>query len=148
MSVDLKLERQADGQTYDLIIGDSGDFETTEGLDTTLLVSILSDARASESEIPIPSQRGGWLGNLAFLRDNSQLGSLLWTIQQRRRTTGNLNIAIDQAQKALNWMVEDGIAQDVIVTGALSTVGADISIQVSAFSGDVENIYIPLWKET
>jgi hypothetical protein len=45
-------------------------------------------------------------------------------------------------------MVEDGIAQDVIVTGALSTVGADISIQVSAFSGDVENIYIPLWKET
>ncbi len=148
MSTDLKLALQGDGQTYDLVIGDNGDFEGEEGLDTTLIVSVLSDARASASEVAIPAQRGGWLGNLVFPRENSQLGSLLWLIEQRRRTTGNLNIAVDQVQKALQWLVDDGIAKEVTVSGELAALGGAISISAISSSGITENLYLPLWKET
>lgn len=148
MSVDLKLEVQSDGQTYDLVIGDNGDFEVTEGLDTALIVSLLSDARASESEVANPAQRGGWLGNLVFPRENSQLGSLLWLVQQRRRTTGNLNLAIDQVKKALQWFIDDGLAKEIDVTGSLTQGGGEIAISILTFSGVTENLYLPLWRET
>lgn len=148
MTTDLKLALQPDGQTYDLVIGDKGDFSLDTGLSTTLLTSILSDARASSSEVADPLQRGGWLGSLVFPREDSQLGSLLWIVQQRRRTTANLNVAVDQVQKALAWFLDDGIAKNVDVTGSLDATGAVISISVTPFSGEASNLYLPLWKET
>lgn len=145
--VDLKLERLSDG-SYDLVIGDAGDFTATEGLDTTVLASILSDARASESEVGMASNRGGWLGNLAPVVIDRQLGGLLWTLEQRRRTTDNLNLAVDAVQKSLDWLVESNIAKSVECTGALSADGAIISVIITSLSGEVDSIYVPLWKAT
>jgi len=148
MSTDLQLELQSDGQTYDLVIGDNGDFVGDTGLSTTILTSILSDARASASEVADPIQRGGWFGNLVFPREDSELGSLLWIIRQRRRTTASLNVAVDRVQKGLAWFLEDGIAKNIDVTGSLDPTGATINIEVTPFSGETSNLYVPLWKET
>lgn len=145
--VDLKLERLADG-SYDLIIGDEGDFTATEGLDTTVLSSILSDARASESEVGLAAYRGGWLGNTVPVIVDKQLGGLLWTLEQRRRTTDNLNLSVDAVQKSLDWLVESNIAKSVECSGVLSPDGAIISVVITSLSGEVDSIYVPLWKAT
>jgi len=142
--VDLKLLQLADG-SYDLIVGD-GDFLTTESMDTTVLTSVLSDARASETEVGQAKYRGGWLPNVAFTRANSQLGSLLWLMAQRRRTTENLNFAIDSVEKSLSWLIEDGIAKSLEVLGTFRGEGAILTISITSFSGETDNVFVPLWK--
>lgn len=145
--VDLKLELLGDG-TYDLIIGDAGDLAATFGMDTTVLTSVLSDARATESEVGLASYRGGWLGNLVPVQLETQLGSLLWTLEQRRRSTDNLNLAVDAVQKSLNWLVANGLAKTVEVSGVLIREGAILTVVITSLSGEVDNIYVPLWKAT
>jgi len=145
--VDLKLERLSDG-SYDLIVGDEGDFTATEGLDTAVLASVLSDARATESEVGLAANRGGWLGNLAPIMIGKQLGSLLWVLEQRRRTTDNLNLSVDAIQKSLDWLIENSIAKSVECSGVLSADGAIISVVITSLSGEVDSIYVPLWKAT
>lgn len=144
--VDLKLQKLADG-TYDLIIGE-GDFVFTEGLDTTVITSILSDARASDTDVGQARYRGGWLPNVEFQRANSQLGSLLWLMEQRRRTTESLNLAVDLTEKALVWLVEDGIARSVQVFGSFQGEGAILDITITSFSGETDSVFVPLWRKT
>jgi len=145
--VDLKLARSDDGG-YDLIIGDFGDFTATEGLDTTVLSSILSDARASVNEVALAQFRGGWLGNLVPVEINRELGSLLWVLEQRRRTTENLNLSIDAVQKSLTWLIDQDVAKSVEVTGILKGEGAILTVIITSLSGEVDSIYVPLWKAT
>ena len=145
--IDLKLETQPDG-TYDIVIGDDGNFESDEGLTTTILTSIFTDARANEIEVAKPLARSGWMGSLNFPTQGRQLGSLVWLTASMRRTTENLNKAIDFFKKALNWLVEDGIAENISVTGSLRTSGADIFITVRPFKEEPITIYTKLWENT
>jgi phage gp46-like protein len=145
--IDLKLELQSDG-TYDIVIGSDGNFEVDEGLTTTILTSIFTEARANEIEVARPLARSGWMGNINFPTNGRQLGSLVWLTASMRRTTENLNKAIDFFKKALNWMVEDGIAETISVTGSLSTKGADISVEVKPFREEPVTMYTKLWENT
>ncbi len=146
--VDLKLTLRADGNSYGLTVGDNGDFEVDEGLTTTLLVSILTDARAEPSEVSLARARRGWLGNLNFPTDGRRLGGKLWLIEQERRTTAALNKANDFTQKSLNWFVEDDIAKSVEVTGELNTAGAIQNVQITSLSGIVDSVNVGLWRAT
>lgn len=145
--IDLKLELQSDG-LYDIPIGEDGNFETDDGLTTTILTSIFTDARADESEVSVTLDRRGWLGNLNFPTEGRQLGSLIWLSSNMRRTTGNLNKVIDYYKKCLNWLLEDEIAKDIQVTGALSPEGATINITVIPYTGEPVSVYTELWRTT
>lgn len=145
--IDLKIEQLSDS-TYDLMLGDSGDFETTEGFDTSLLVSILSDARASEVEISQAKDRRGWFGDLNPVVEGYVLGSLLWTFEQKRRLSSTLNGAIDSVKKSLLWITELNYAKSVQVSGRLIDQGGEISVVITSFSGESDTINVPIWKAT
>ncbi len=145
--VDLKLTQLSD-TTYDLIIGDEGDFVATEGFNTAILTSILSDARASEVEITEAKNRGGWLGDLVPVVEGYVLGSLLWTVQQRKATTETKNAAVDAVQKSLTWLTELGYAKSVDVSGVLKANGGEINVLITSFSGETDSINVPIWKAT
>lgn len=146
-AIDLKIERLSD-DTYDLVLGDYGDLEGTEGFDTAVLTSILSDARASEVEITQAKNRGGWLGDLVPVIEGYVLGSLLWTYEQKKRLTATLNGAIDAVEKSLLWVTELGYAKALSVTGRLIPEGGEISVEITSFSGEVDIINVPIWKAT
>lgn len=145
--IDLKLQQLPDS-TFDLIEGDYGDFEATEGFDTSLFISVLTDARATEVEITQAKDRGGWLGDLVPVIEGYATGSLLWTFNQRRRTTESLNGAIDAVEKSLTWLLDLAYAKDLSVTGSLMQDGANIQIVVTSFSGETDTINVPIWKAT
>lgn len=147
MAVDIKLFLNSDGQTYGPKLGPNGDFIGTDGLDTSIYVSLLTDSRASESEVVKEENRGGWIGNL-INSDGSEIGSLLWLIEQKRRTSQSLAQAVDIVEKALNWYIEDGLLKEIEVTGALTQFGGIITITLITLSGDIDTKYVPLWKET
>jgi phage gp46-like protein len=147
VSVDIKLFLNPDGQTYGIRLGDSGDLTGTEGLDTSIYTTLLTDSRASESEVSKSSERNGWIGNLAN-SDGFELGSLLWIVNQKRRTLGNLAIAIDIVEKALEWYLDGGLLLKIEVSGELESSGALITINMTTLSGVIDTRYVPLWKET
>jgi len=145
--IDTKLTQDEFG-AFDLTIVD-GDFESVEGFDTALNLSLLTDARAPENRVAIPENRRGWLGDLNSPVVDRKLGSLNWLLNQRRLTQDTLNDAVSINRDALNWFVEDGIAKTIEVTGEIvPRQGIALTIIITTFDGRTETHYVPLWEVT
>ena len=146
MKRDIKLILESNA--FDIAI-ENGDFENEPGFDTAIWVSLFTDSRASESQVLVPENRRGWLGNLASDIEERQLGGLLWLAEQRRLTQDTLNELIDYARKSLNWMVEDNIVQKIEVSGEIvPRSGMALSITITSQEGITSSHYIPLWEVT
>lgn len=93
-----------------------GDFTTTDGLEPAVLYSLFTDAKASDDdELPDGGTdlRGHWADNLL---DESE-GSKLWLLRRRKQTQETLNLAVQYAKEALQWLIDDEHATKVDVTG-------------------------------
>lgn len=133
---------------FDIAI-ENGDLKNEDGFDTAIWVSLFTDARASESQVLVPENRRGWLGNLVSEVEERQLGGFLWLSEQRRLTQETLNEVIDYARKCLNWFVEDNVAQKIEVTGSIvPRSGIELEITITASDGKTVNHYVPLWEVT
>ena len=145
--IDLALTRIDD--IYDITFNADGDFETTEGLDTAILLSLLEERRANESEVSTPQKRRGWIGNDLGDIAVYELGSKLWLLNQERLTTDTLNRAVDYARQSLQWMLDDNIATSINVTGEIEyPEGIKLFIVLSRENNKVESFYFNLWDNT
>lgn len=146
MTQDVRLVRGDDG-LFDLNVVDSV-FETVDGFETAIIISLLTDARAASSVVQSPSRRRGWVGNILTADTGRQLGSTLWTFEQARLTDATLNDMSVAAQESLNWMVEDGIAKAVsavaIQNGTRSVI---INVSIATIEGKQEQ-HAVLWRKT
>lgn len=144
---DIKLTQDENGR-FDISVED-GDIAGVEGMDTSLYVSLFTDARAPENLVIRPEHRRGWPGNLANNVQGRQLGSLLWLVDQSRLTQDTLNKSIDYARKGLAWYVEDGVLLEVIVDGIIvPRFGIQLEITTVALNGSTETQYFKLWEVT
>ena len=85
MIVDLEHTIDAEG-SFDLVI-ENGDFKTSAGLESPLVVSLFSDRRAFDDEgISDPLRRRGWLGSTIAGGTDHNFGSGLWLYEQARMT--------------------------------------------------------------
>lgn len=95
-----------------------GDVIPEDGLETAVLISLFSDARAVEDQIP-PSDRDGDLrgywGDVRPQVAGDQTGSLLWVLKRAKQLSKTLADAREYAQRSLKWLVDDGVAQSVTV---------------------------------
>lgn len=106
-----------------LAIGDlsllNGDLEREEGLETAVLISLYTDARASEDDNPDdPNDLRGWVGDLLPER-NDTIGSKLWLLDRSKATQDNANKAKEYAKQALQWMIDDGVASAIDVSSSI-----------------------------
>jgi len=106
MTNDAVLKIDPLSQFYDLSIDSSGDIETSDFFDTSILYSIFGEKRASPDEVVEPQLRRGWIGNTADFEN----GSKLWLFSQERITRDVLNRIQDEAAKSLQWLVNEGFA--------------------------------------
>jgi phage gp46-like protein len=96
----------------------SGDIVPDEGLETAVLISLFSDARATEDQIPAIDRDGdlrGYWGDVRPQVAGDQTGSLLWVLKRAKQLNQTLADAREYAQKSLKWLMDDGIAQTVVV---------------------------------
>jgi len=148
MTVDVKLITDSSG-AYDVDIGQNGDLVISDDMSTALTVSLFSDARTTAEQISQPEKRRGWLGDNASPVQDRLYGSTLWLLEQKRLLQSTLNDAVNSVNLALNWMIEDGILQDVSVTGSISgTSGIVLEITLTTLSGQTDTIFVPLWRQT
>ncbi len=146
MSQDVKISRNADG-LFDLSVTNSV-LETVDGLETAIIVSLATDARAPSSTVSTPTRRRGWVGNILQASTGRELGSILWTFDQSRLTASVLNDLAVAAQDCLQWMVEDNIAKSVAAgVEKTSARSVDVNILITTIEGR-ELRYSFIWRQT
>lgn len=129
----------------------NGDLEGDDGLETAVIVSLFTDRRVSNEEIPQnQTSRRGWWGDRVSEIDGDQIGSRLWTLERSKRTQETLNLAEDYTKEALNWLVEDGVADSIEVTaqfeGSISEGKWTINILILKPRGQ-ESRFKVLWDK-
>ncbi len=148
--LDFKLQKLNGHRTdvYDLIVNLDGDFETEDAFDTSIIVSIGTDARADPSEVAESHRRRGWPGNL--LLQGKEMGGKVWQWLQRRSTTLTANGLARAVADSLEWLQLDGWLP--VAPRAFSIIEEDGSIttrvDITRPSGEVEKRYFDLWDNT
>jgi len=123
--LDIKFTKDDDG-VHDFNIAEEGDFELDTTIENPLNASLLTNARADVSEVPIAKDRGGWWGNELYEVIGHQFGSKLHLLKQRRFNEETKNIVTDYILKSLQWLIDDGIVQDINVSASLVYGDANI----------------------
>ena len=148
MTSDAVLTIDTVTQQYDINIGTTGDIETDDFFDTSLLYSIFGERRASPDEMVEAPLRRGWIGNLVN-DDGFENGSKIWLFEQARITRSNLNRIQDEALKSLQWLVSDGYAVSIDQVTALVKDGKiTLDITIRRSRDKVERRFYTLWENT
>lgn len=145
MTVDAVLSVDSVTRLYDFSLDQNGDIFTADFFDTSLLYSLFGERRANPDEVVEPQLRRGWIGN----SEDFENGSKLWLLSQARLTRDTLNRIEDEAEKALQWLVDDGFAvsiDQVIASVSNGRVGVDITIRRSR--DKVDRRFFELWENT
>ena len=109
--MDIALAYDPVSKTFDLALAD-GDLTADSSLQTAVLLSLYCDRRARpEDELPDGSddRRGWW----ADIYNDRPLGSRLWLLSREKELDSVLSRAQEYATEALQWLLDDGIAQSL-----------------------------------
>lgn len=130
---------------YDFNLDVTGDIETEDFFDTSLLYSIFGERRASSDEVVEPQLRRGWIGN----SEDFENGSKIWLSSQARLTRDTLNNLQDEAEKALQWLVDDGLAVSIDqVVATISKGSVVLKITIRRSRDKVDRKFFVLWENT
>lgn len=114
-------------------------------LESAVLISLLTWRRVTPDEAEPNSTRYGWWGdNLS----NRPIGSKLWLLQRQKLLPNLKSKAKQYAEEALQWMVDDGVCSNIIVTPTITNEILSLNIQIIQNDGTVTRInYDDLWNE-
>lgn len=96
-----------------------GDLEGDDGLETAVIISLFTDRRVTDDDVDAaqPSKRGWW-GDTYPDVDQDKIGSRLWLLERVKRTSDTLRRAEDYIREALDWLIEDGVADSITVSAS------------------------------
>lgn len=107
---------------------ESGGMAVDNGLRTSVLLSLFSDQRASAAESLDGSTRGWW-GDSLSRNENDRIGSKIWTLVREKNTAAIERGMEVRAKQALQWLIEDGVAESV--DAFANAVGSTLELQIS-----------------
>lgn len=132
-------------ENNDISFDENGDFNLTNGFNTSLDVSLFADARADNDEMSVPQLRRGWWGNL-FL--DVEIGSKLWFLDQATNIQERLTQAINYARIALQWLVDRQLADNIQVEGTQDESSIFLNITVQKDGNIITERNYQLWRNT
>lgn len=142
---DAQLSLDDDG-IYDFTLDSEGDISTKDFLDTSILMSLFAERRATASEVPASHRRRGWIGNEL---SNFEIGSKTWMFEQARLSRDTLSGILSAAREAFKWIVDDKIALSVEVSSEFTLNSAiAITIILTRPNSKVEKRFFELWENT
>lgn len=98
---------------------ENGDLAIDEGLNTAILISLFTDQRVSDDDLPVgEDSKRGWWGDAFPVVDQDQIGSKLWLLDRSKRTAETLRKFEDYTKEALNWLIDDGVAATINVSAS------------------------------
>ena len=131
---DVLVAWDADLGAADLVI-DGADLAADDGLATAVILSLFTDRRVAEDELPpFETARRGWWGD-SLAEDGDEIGSKLWLLAREKRTPAVLVRAEEYAGEALAWLADDDLARAVSVSAAW-TGGGWLCLSVAVDLGE------------
>lgn len=116
----------------DLVLIDN-DLASDRGLLTAMLLSLFTDRRAEDDDVP-PSgderDRRGWWGDEFLEVEGDRYGSRLWLLDRSKLVGETLLRAKEYALEAWQWMFDDRVVESIDFTVERTSTGI-------AFEGDV-----------
>lgn len=94
------------------------DLARDDGLETSVIISLFSDRRATPEQVPAELPRDdlrGFWGDVRPSVEGDQTGSLLWLLAREKQTPQTKARAEQYCREALAWMIEDKVATAVEV---------------------------------
>jgi len=127
---------------------DGSDFETHEGLETAIQISLFTDARVEADELPSwETEKRGWWGDLFSSVPGDRTGSKLWLLAREKRLEDVPPRAEEYCREALAWLIEDGVAEsievDVEIQGQILAIGVTVK---RPNAGDIRFSYQYAWN--
>lgn len=132
-------------EIYDIEIAENGDLDLTDGLDTSIKMSVLEERR--DESIDEPSKRNGWWGN-QVRSELYELGSLLWTFYQTRADSSTEASIQQTILESLQWLLDDNIASNIDVDLVLEGSQVSARIDIIRNGSIIDSFFIQLFKET
>lgn len=129
---------------------ENGDLLTEQGLETAVLISLFSDQRINEEELPpgLISKRGWW-GDLFADFEGDKIGSKIWILDRSKNSLETLAQLETYAKECLAWMITDGVASSIEVEGEIdedNNQQINLSISITRPSGETD-IFGIIWDE-
>lgn len=152
---DLRLAWNPEKGQADLVLMPDGSLDAGHELETAVIISLFSDARAQPGDEKLyavdPRDPRGWWGDAYADVAGDRLGSRLWLLERAKSWGGLPLVAEGFCREALQWMIDDGVASEVDVvcffpTGFTSRLDANIEI-VRGDGSRLQLKYESLWKE-
>lgn len=112
---DIALEFNKTTKEYDASILD-GDFKRCDDLESAVIISLFTWARASADEVSENAPRYGWFGDKVDPDSSDTIGSKLYLLKREKITAQSIMRAEEYIEQALAWMIEDSVASDVSAT--------------------------------
>lgn len=117
----------ADADLSTIVVDASGlpaDLATDRGLTTAVILSLFTDRRAADDDVPPsgdPTDRRGWWADEFLEVPGDRYGSRLWLLARAKRTNETVLRAKEYISEALAWMLEDRVASAVEALAKITT---------------------------
>lgn len=136
-----------ENKLFDLQIA-NGDLTGDNGLETAISISLFTDRRVSDEELPpLEKNKRGWWGDMFPEVDKDQIGSRLWLLNREKRTTEVLRRAEDYVREALKWLIDDGVAASIEATATYDeNKHLDIDVAITRPTGRTSRFQV-LWDK-
>lgn len=124
-----------------------GALASSDDLGTAVLISLFSDRQANADDV-IPDgsmDRRGWWGDLD---QDKPLGSRLWLLSRSILSDDVAKLAVIYAKEALQWLIDDQVAEAVTVTATPDGVKTlNVSVTITRKSGAQSYKYGWAWNQ-
>ena len=128
---------------------ENGDYSEDKGLQTAVLISLYTDRYVDPEDLPPNiSDPQGWWGDSLLDKEGDRWGSRLWVYDRIGKiNTDTRNGMRSACEEALEWMVDEGIAEKVVVSAVLvQNTRIDISIEIYRPVGEENAVFDFLWE--
>ena len=100
-----------------------------------VLISLFSWRRANADDDVQDGDRQGWWAD-TYNTDGDLTGSRLWELLRQKVTTQTLRQAEEFGREALQWLIDDGVAQSVDVLVEAGDPSGRVDMQVTVTKPD------------
>ncbi|MCX7084300.1 MAG: phage GP46 family protein [Methylococcales bacterium] len=109
--------------------------DVTDDLPRAILISLFTWRRANSDDDLPNLAKFGWWGDTFSTIQNDKIGSRLWLLSRNKLTTETISKTEEYASEALNWLIEDKVADSVQVKA--ERLALDIlALQITITRGD------------
>lgn len=129
-----------------------GGLRASQALATAILICLMTDARADQTELRDGDVNRGWPGD-SFERDADEppLGSKLWLLRRRALTADVEILAEDYTREALQTLIDQGAVTRFDVSAVADRSTSRLVLSIAGYGRDGAQVhhqrYAVLWEQ-